>query len=193
MFKEKVMLGMSGGVDSSVAAQLLTQKGISVAGVTLLLYENETDKNITDAKAVCNRLNIPHFAFDLRKEFSQYVIADFTSQYINGTTPNPCLVCNKYIKFGEMIKIASRNGYSKIATGHYARITEKDGRYLLLKAKDSSKDQSYVLYMLTQEQLSKTVFPLGDYEKSEIRDIAQSNGFINADRPDSQDICFVPD
>ena len=193
MSYEKVMLGMSGGVDSSVAAQLLIQNEYDVAGVTLQLCEAETDRNILDAKAVCDRLNIPHFTFDLRKEFSQYVISNFTSQYIKGKTPNPCLVCNKYIKFGEMLKIAEQNGYDKIATGHYARIKEENGRYLLLKARDESKDQSYVLYTLTQEQLSKTLFPLGEYEKKEIRAIAQSGGFINADRLDSQDICFVPD
>ncbi len=187
------MIGMSGGVDSSVSAHLLIEKGYEAAGVTLFLCDGAEETNSTDAKSVCNRLGIKHFTFDLKKEFSNYVIRDFTSQYINGKTPNPCLVCNKYIKFGEMIKIAEREGYDKIATGHYARIREENGRFLLLRAKDASKDQSYVLYMLTQEQLSKSVFPLGEYEKSEIREIALQNGFINANRPDSQDICFVPD
>ena len=193
MLKEKVMIGMSGGVDSSVSAHLLLKEGYEVAGVTLLLCKGAEETNSADAKAVCDRLDIEHFTFDLQKEFSDFVISDFTSQYINGKTPNPCLVCNKYIKFGEMIKIAEANGYDKIATGHYARIKEENGRYLLLRAKDLSKDQSYVLYMLTQNQLSKSVFPLGEYEKSEIREMAQNNGFINANRPDSQDICFVPD
>lgn len=193
MSKEKVMIGMSGGVDSSVSAHLLLKEGYEVAGVTLLLCKGAEETNSADAKAVCDRLDIEHFTFDLQKEFSDFVISDFTSQYINGKTPNPCLVCNKYIKFGEMIKIAEANGYDKIATGHYARIKEENGRYLLLRAKDLSKDQSYVLYMLTQNQLSKSVFPLGEYEKSEIREMAQNNGFINANRPDSQDICFVPD
>jgi len=193
LLKEKVMIGMSGGVDSSVSAHLLLKEGYEVAGVTLLLCKGAEETNSADAKAVCDRLDIEHFTFDLQKEFSDFVISDFTSQYINGKTPNPCLVCNKYIKFGEMIKIAEANGYDKIATGHYARIKEENGRYLLLRAKDLSKDQSYVLYMLTQNQLSKSVFPLGEYEKSEIREMAQNNGFINANRPDSQDICFVPD
>ncbi len=184
---------MSGGVDSSVSAHLLLEKGYDVAGVTLYLCKGAEETNSVDAKAVCKKLGIEHFAFDLQEEFSRFVISDFTSQYINGKTPNPCLECNKHIKFGEMIEIASRLGYDKIATGHYARIKEENGRYLLLRAKDLSKDQSYVLYMLTQKQLSKSVFPLGKYEKSEIREIAQNNGFINADRPDSQDICFVPD
>jgi len=193
LLKEKVVIGMSGGVDSSVSAPLLLKEGYEVAGVTLLLCKGAEETNSADAKAVCDRLDIEHFTFDLQKEFSDFVISDFTSQYINGKTPNPCLVCNKYIKFGEMIKIAEANGYDKIATGHYARIKEENGRYLLLRAKDLSKDQSYVLYMLTQNQLSKSVFPLGEYEKSEIREMAQNNGFINANRPDSQDICFVPD
>lgn len=191
--KERIMIGLSGGVDSSVSAHLLLEKGYEVAGVTLLLCQGAEDTNSVDAKAVCDRLGIKHFVFDLQKEFSDFVIFDFTSQYINGKTPNPCLECNKHIKFGEMIKIAEENGYDKIATGHYARIKEENGRYLLLRAKDLSKDQSYVLYMLTQDKLSKSVFPLGEYEKSEIREIAQDNGFINANRPDSQDICFVPD
>lgn len=193
MSVKKVMIGMSGGVDSSVAAHLLLKEGYDVAGVTLQLCDGAEENNNRDAKSVCDRLDIPHFSFDLREEFKNFVILDFTSQYINGKTPNPCLECNKHIKFGEMINISNQNGYDKIATGHYARIKKLDGRFLLLRAKDTSKDQSYVLYMLTQEQLSKTVFPLGDYEKSEIRQIAEQNGFINANRPDSQDICFVPD
>lgn len=193
MSSEKVMTGMSGGVDSSVSAYLLLQRGFEVAGVTLQLCENSKESNIEDARSVCEKLGIPHYCFDLKKEFNKCVIENFTSQYIRGKTPNPCIVCNKYIKFGEMIKIAENYGYTKIATGHYARIKKENGRYLLLRAKDVSKDQSYVLYMLTQEQLSKAIFPLGEYSKNEIRNIAQSNGFVNADRPDSQDICFVPD
>ncbi len=193
MSEEKVMIGMSGGVDSSVSAYLLQQSGYEVAGVTLRLCENSEESNTEDAKSVCRKLGIPHYSYDLTKEFNEYVINNFTSQYITGKTPNPCIVCNKYIKFGEMIKIAERCGYGKIATGHYARIKEDNGRYLLLRANDSSKDQSYVLYMLTQQQLSKVLLPLGEYCKNEIRDIAVSSGFVNANRPDSQDICFVPD
>jgi len=190
---EKVMVGMSGGVDSSVCAHLLLKQGYKTAGVTLLLCNGAEETNSADAKAVCERLGIEHFTFDLQKEFSHFVISDFTSQYIKGKTPNPCIVCNKHIKFGEMLKIAEQFGYDKIATGHYARIREENGRFLLFRAKDLSKDQSYVLYMLKQEQLSKVVFPLGEYKKSEIREIAFENDFINANRPDSQDICFVPD
>lgn len=194
MSKEKVMVGMSGGVDSSVTAQLLKEKGCSVAGITLTLCDNGEERNDNDARAICEKIGIPHYSFNLQKEFSQYVVSDFTSQYINGKTPNPCLVCNKYIKFGEMMNIAEKEGYNRIATGHYVRVKkDRNGRFLLLRAKDISKDQSYVLYMLSQYQLSRSIFPLGEFTKTQVREIAQSNGFVNADRPDSQDICFVPD
>lgn len=192
--QEKVMVGMSGGVDSSVAAALLIEKGYSVGGVTLSLCEGDNGKNITDALAICSRLGIPHYAVGLEEAFKSCVIDDFINQYIVGKTPNPCIECNRYIKFGKMMDVASEKGYGKIATGHYARVTVSDeGRYLLKKAKDASKDQSYVLYNLTQEQLSRALFPLGDYTKQEIREKAEKMGFVNADRPDSQDICFVPD
>ena len=185
---------MSGGVDSSVAASVLMSQGYNVSGVTLKLCHNDDGTNSRDANAVCEKLNISHFNFDLQKQFDEFVVADFIKQYINGKTPNPCIECNKYIKFGKMIDLAKENGFDKIATGHYARIKKaEDGRYLLLKAKDTSKDQSYVLYNLTQYQLSKTLFPLGDFTKSEIREMAEKSGFVNANRPDSQDICFVPD
>ncbi len=191
---QKVMIGMSGGVDSSVAAQLLLDSGYEVAGVTLLLCENDDSKNLYDAASVCEKAGIKHFSFDLRADFSKYVVSHFMEQYICGLTPNPCIECNRNIKFGEMLKIALDNGYDKIATGHYARIErDKNGRYLLLRSRDCSKDQSYVLYMLTQHQLAHTLFPLGELSKSQVREIAQSKNFINANRPDSQDICFVPD
>lgn len=191
---EKVLVGMSGGVDSSVAAKRLIDNGYTVAGVTLELCDGENERNINDARAVCERMGIEHFAVNLRNEFEKFVIADFISEYKKGNTPNPCIVCNKYIKFGAMLDIANEMGYQKIATGHYARVKKTDdGRYLLLTALDESKDQSYVLYNLTQKQLSQVLFPLGGLEKSEVRDIAETEGFINADRPDSQDICFVPD
>lgn len=191
---EKVLIGMSGGVDSSVAASVLMEQGFDVSGVTLKLCPDDDGTNSRDAYTVCENLNIKHFEFDLKKHFEEFVISDFINNYINGKTPNPCIECNKHIKFGKMIDLAEENGFDKIATGHYARIERnEDGRYLLLKAKDSSKDQSYVLYNLTQYQLSKTLFPLGNFTKSQIREMAGNRGFINANRPDSQDICFVPD
>ncbi len=189
---EKVLVGMSGGVDSSVAAKILMDAGYTVGGITLDLCETTADCT-DDAKSVCNRMGIEHYSLDLKNAFKKYVISDFITEYKLGNTPNPCIVCNKHIKFGEMLDKATELGFDKIATGHYARIEKKDGRYLLLKAKDLSKDQSYVLYNLTQEKLSKVLFPLGDYTKPEIRSIAEKAGFVNADRPDSQDICFVPD
>ncbi|MBR7132998.1 MAG: tRNA 2-thiouridine(34) synthase MnmA [Clostridia bacterium] len=188
------MVGMSGGVDSSVTAALLLRMGYSVAGVTLLLCGEDDDRNVADAAAVCRRLGIPHFVFDLKKEFSDFVMTDFTEQYINGNTPNPCIECNKHIKFGAMLRLARENGYVKIATGHYARISrDENGRYILSKAADISKDQSYVLYNLTQTQLESVLFPLGELTKQQVREIAEEMQFVNADRPDSQDICFVPD
>jgi len=175
---EKVLVGMSGGVDSSVAAKILIDKGYSVAGLTLKLCESENDTSVSDAKAVCQKLGIKHYVLDLKNEFNNFVVNDFVEQYKIGLTPNPCIVCNKYIKFGCMLEKALELGFDKIATGHYARIEKSGEKYLLKKAKDISKDQSYVLYNLTQEKLSKVLFPLGDYEKSEIREFAQNWGFI---------------
>ena len=188
------MVGMSGGVDSSVTALVLKKQGYSLCGATLFLCGNSDEKNAQDSLSVCNKLGIEHFIFDLKTEFSETVINDFIAEYKRGNTPNPCIVCNRCIKFGEMIDLALQNGCNKIATGHYARVEKSsNGRFLLKKAVDESKDQSYVLYMLTQEQLSRVVLPLGEYSKSEVRALALESELICADRPDSQDICFVPE
>ncbi len=191
---KKVLVGMSGGVDSSVCAALLKQQGFTVGGITLNLNDSFDIENITDAKAVCERLGIEHFSAELKQEFKSKVIDNFTDEYINGRTPNPCIICNKYIKFGKMLDIALELGYDKIATGHYAQVRKsEDGRYLLCKAGDKAKDQTYVLYCLSQEQLSRVEFPLGGLSKAEVRSLAEREKLVNAKKKDSQDICFVPD
>lgn len=185
----KIALGMSGGVDSSAAALILKNQGYTVGGITLKLF-GESDN---DAKTVCEKLNIEHKTVDLTKLFKNTVIENFISEYENGRTPNPCIVCNEKIKFGAMLESALSLDFDMIATGHYAKISKQNGRFILEKAKDLSKDQSYVLYGLTQHQLSHTVLPLGEFTKQEIRALAEENGFVNANKKDSQDICFVPD
>lgn len=189
---EKVYVGMSGGVDSSVSAAVLKNSGFDAVGVTLRLCGG-AEEGSRDAAAVCGRLGIEHRVIDLTQSFKEHVIGDFIFEYSAGRTPNPCVVCNRRIKFGEMLEIALSEGADKIATGHYAVIKKSSGRYILCRAADTSKDQTYVLYGLTQRQLAHTLFPLGIYTKPQVRELAAEHGFINADRPDSQDICFVPD
>lgn len=186
----KISVGMSGGVDSSAVAALLKESGDRVIGVTLVLCGKE---KLDDAKNVCNRLEIEHKTADYTKEFSDFVIDNFISEYELGRTPNPCVVCNNKIKFGVMLDFALENGCEKIATGHYAKIIKSNGRFLLEKAADPLKDQSYFLYSLNQHKLSRCTFPLGEYTKTQVREIAASFGFSNAKSKDSQDICFVPD
>lgn len=195
----KVLVGMSGGVDSSAAALILKKSGYDVIGCTLRLFDKTdsdrpcgTSKDIEDAKSVCDNIGIEHFVFDLRELFAEKVIGSFTDSYLTGKTPNPCIECNKNIKFGMMLKKAEEMGADYVATGHYAHIEQRDGRYLLIRPKDLSKDQTYVLYTLSQYQLSHTLFPLADYDKTKIREIAREAGLINSDKADSQDICFVP-
>lgn len=183
---------MSGGVDSSVCAALLKNDGYEVLGITLDLF-GDTTQSQADAKSVCDSLEIEHTVFNLKNEFKGFVIDNFINEYINGRTPNPCIVCNRTIKFGEMLKLADKLGCDKIATGHYAKIIEKNDRFLLCRGDDWSKDQSYVLYCLTQKQLSRTVFPLASHSKDEVRATAEGLNLINANKKDSQDICFVPD
>ncbi len=200
----KVMVGMSGGVDSSVAAKLLIDDGYDVTGATLRLFEGNDEEDsstccsladVEDARNVCYKLGIEHFVFNFKNEFKEKVMNSFVESYLKGETPNPCIECNKHIKFDKMLRQAETLGYDYIATGHYAvrEFDEITGKYILKRPKDRSKDQTYVLYGITQYQLSKTLFPLGTYEKPEIRSIAENAQLINSRKPDSQDICFVPD
>ncbi len=189
----KIAVAMSGGVDSGVCALLAKDRGFDAFGATMKLY-TPNDNDIHDAKIICQKLGLEHFVYDLSNEFYKKVIEDFMKTYISGGTPNPCIVCNKYLKFGALLDMAIGDGAEKIATGHYARIEEApSGRFLLRRAVDTAKDQTYVLWSLSQHQLSHTIFPLGDFTKPEIREIAEQNGLINAHKSDSQDICFVPD
>lgn len=195
----KTLVGMSGGVDSAVTAALVSKSADS-AGITLRLYDGDNpeliqkfDREALDAADVCKKLGIPHSVLDLKDGFFRLVINNFIDEYIAGRTPNPCIQCNIHIKFGAMLDYAEKNRFDSIATGHYARIERSGERYLLKKAKDTTKDQSYVLYGLSQSQLSRTVLPLGDYTKAEARELAEDLNLCVARKSDSQDICFVPD
>ncbi len=202
--KLRAAAAMSGGVDSSVVAYLLKEQGYDVTGVTLRLI-SENDKavsgmcagpeGIRDAKSVCDRLGMGHIIIDFTREFKENVMDRFANAYLDGFTPNPCVDCNRYIKFSRMLEYIDEMDMDIFATGHYARIehNESTGRYILKKAANIEKDQSYFLYALSQSQLAKVRFPLGGMTKDEVRAIAESQGLINARKKDSQDICFVPD
>ncbi len=192
----KIAVGMSGGVDSSTAAALLSEQGFDVVGLTLKLCTGlcAPTHDAEDAADICRQLDIPHHVADFSEQFGKYVVSPFVSQYLGGGTPNPCVVCNRHIKFGAMLDYARDTlACDKIATGHYAQIKKDGERYLLCRAADISKDQSYVLYSLTQSRLSALELPLGTLTKEEIRQKARVLKLKVADRPDSQDICFVPD
>lgn len=187
------LIGMSGGVDSSVAAFLVQQMGIRCIGGTMLLHDSAAGTE--DAANVARKMGIPFYIFDHCGTFRRQVMDDFVSCYENGLTPNPCIRCNKTLKFGTFLEQALAMGCQYVVTGHYARI-EKDettGRYRMKKAADLPKDQTYFLYSLDQHQLSHTLFPLGNLTKEQAREIAEAQGFINARKKDSQDICFIPD
>lgn len=201
---KKVMLGMSGGVDSSVASYLLKKQGYDVVGVTLQIWPDSGAENdggccslsaVEDARRVANKLGIPYYVLNFKDIFEKNVIDYFTDEYLNGRTPNPCIACNKHVKFDAMLKKALSMGIDYVATGHYATVeyNEASGRYLLKKSKTDAKDQTYALYNLNQEQLSKILMPLGEYEKDEVRKIAEELELGVAHKPDSQEICFVAD
>ena len=201
----KALIGMSGGVDSSVAALLMLEAGCECIGATMRLYSGQTVSpeggktccsldDVEDARAVAQRLGIRHYVFNFTDEFQRQVMDKFVDTYYQGGTPNPCIDCNRYLKFGKLLQRAQELGCDWVVSGHYARV-ERDGvtgRYLLKRAADRAKDQTYFLACLTQEQLSRTQFPLGGLTKEQVRRIAEEHGFVNARKHDSQDICFVP-
>ena len=202
--KKKVLVAMSGGIDSAVCAYLVKQSGCYTEGITMKLWadgesiqdELDTipDVNCADAKKIADMLNIPHSSIALGTSFRKYVIDKFISEYSAGKTPNPCMECNKYIKFGKLMEIASEKGFDYLATGHYAKISKlSTGEYVLKQSADLNKDQSYFLWSIKKDDLSRILFPLGEYSKPNIREIANNLGFFNANRSDSQDICFIPD
>ena len=201
----KALIGMSGGVDSSVAALLMLEKGFACIGATMRLYGGDSVSpegsktccsldDVEDARAVAHRLGIRHYVFNFTEEFRRQVMDKFVDTYYEGGTPNPCIDCNRSLKFGKLLQRAEELGCDTVVSGHYARV-ERDpdsGRYLLKRAADRAKDQTYFLACLTQEQLSRIQFPLGGLTKEEVRRIAEAHGFVNARKHDSQDICFVP-
>ncbi len=200
----RVLVAMSGGVDSSVAARLLRDRGDVCVGCTMKLYHNEdiglsrghtccSLDDVEDARAVAWGLGMDYYVFNLSRDFREKVMEPFAESYCRGETPNPCIDCNRCLKFARLFDRADDLGCQYVATGHYARIQERDGRFVLKKALDESKDQSYVLYSMTQAQLARTLFPLGELSKPQVRALAEEGHFVNAHKPDSQDICFAPD
>lgn len=200
MDRKKVVIGMSGGVDSSVAAWLLKEQGYEVIGATMLHWEPKTidaeglPDFATDAKKMADAIGIPHCVMDFKKEFCSHVMENFVQEYVKGRTPNPCIVCNRFVKWEALLQRSRAMGADYIATGHYAQILHlPNGRYTLKTAEKGEKDQTYALYRLTQDQLAHTLMPVGSYTKDQIRKIAEKAGLEVASKPDSQEICFIPD
>lgn len=196
MENKRILLGMSGGVDSSVSALLLQKQGYEVVGITMLLCSGEESQAIQDAREICKKLNIEHYVYDLQKEFKENVINDFIKKYEECLTPNPCIKCNRYMKFGYMYQKAKELNCNYIATGHYAKkeFSEEYNKYVIKKSNAGKKDQTYVLYNIPSGMVEHVVFPLAEFEsKDEIRKIATDNNLVTANKPDSQEICFIPD
>lgn len=206
--KEKVVIAMSGGVDSSVAASLMKSAGCDCIGMTMRLWKGEEAEkaacstqsccgaeSVEDARLVAETLGMPYYAINFKEEFWNKVVLKFAEEYFSGRTPSPCILCNEKLKFDTLYKKALEIGASKVCTGHYARIKydEESGRWLLLRGQDPKKDQTYFLFSMTQQQLSKTLFPVGEFNKEEIRKLAENEGLVTAKKPESQDICFIPD
>lgn len=206
MAKQKVVVGMSGGVDSSVAAYLLKEQGYEVIGVTMQIWREEALRQreqqggccglsaVEDARRVAESLGIPHYVMNFRREFQEKVMDYFVAEYLRGRTPNPCIACNRYVKWESLLRRSLEIGADYIATGHYARVDRlNNGRYAIRNSVTAQKDQTYALYSLTQEQLAHTLMPVGEYTKEQIRQIAEGLGLSVANKPDSQEICFIPD